>query len=103
MLNSVPPAKEGGGTKHPFHGIFPIISHRGEDDNRRNGRGGAALPLRDDKKAGNSQNGGQPGGRPPQKGEKRRKEGEKGKRGKREKVGKEAKKQKRKEGCKKVL
>ena len=64
---------------------------------------GAALPLKDDKKAGNSQNGGQPGGRPPQKGEKRRKEGEKGKRGKREKVGKEAKKQKRKEGCKKVL
>ena len=59
-------------------------------------RRGAALPLKDDKKAGNSQNGGQPGGRPPQKGEKRRK-------GKREKVGKEAKKQKRKEGCKKVL
>ena len=85
MLNSVPPAKEGGGTKHPFHGILPIISHRGENDNRRNGRGGAALPLKDDKKAGNSQNGGQPGGRPPQKGEKRRKEGEEGKKGKREK------------------
>ena len=58
---------------------------------------GAALPLKDDKKAGNSQNGGQPGGRPPQKGEKRRKEGEEGKKGKKGKKGKRGKERERKQ------
>ena len=63
---------------------------------------GAALPLKDDKKAGNSQNGGQPGGRPPQKGEKRRKEGKEGKKGKK---GKGKRKEAKKKGgiAKKVL
>ena len=94
MLNSVPPAKEGGGTKHPFQGILPIISHRGEDDNRGTGEGGG--PAAEGRQKGRKQ----PKRRPARRAaaaergedEKRRGEREKGKKGKSGKGSKETKK-----------